>query len=413
MKQLNAHRRDEAPSPKHGSSFENAPARQLVFGSWIFSGAWILVLGVFLLSQPSPLYSQPAPPPNRVLELDGTNSYVELPLGAFTNLDEVTVEGWVKWESFRSMSRFFDFTLAGYTLDVMNRLTDPNLFSESFRGDDQTLLEVPGMLSLGRWTHVASAVGKEGLKLYVNGVLVATNAISTQFPATGMEKRNYLGRSNFRVLYANDADFHGQMDEVRVWKGVRTEAQIRENLFKNLTGKEVGLAGLWNFEDGTANDVSTAAHHGKLMDQAKVVEATLPTVSTLAPWSRLLVQVTDAAGVSIQNVAVRAETNGIEIARAISGAQGFTFLTMWAMAPAVDLVATGTNDFGGWQSAVSITPYALRTNVWKLGPASHLAGRATALDGKTPHANLVVELVQPDGGSRGDEALTSKSEIRN
>src|SRR6476660_1669308 len=45
---------------------------------------------------------------NRVLQLDGTNSFVELPAGAFTNLDEVTVEGWVKWEGFENMSRFFD-----------------------------------------------------------------------------------------------------------------------------------------------------------------------------------------------------------------------------------------------------------------------------------------------------------------
>src|SRR5262245_45022602 len=37
---------------------------------------------------------------NRVLELDGKNGFVELPANAFTNLNEVTVEGWVKWESF-------------------------------------------------------------------------------------------------------------------------------------------------------------------------------------------------------------------------------------------------------------------------------------------------------------------------
>ncbi len=395
---------------------------------------FVAVIGLFaaLFIQPAPVHAQPAAQPsalrsqlspaprNHVLELDGTNSYVELPLGAFTNLDEVTVEGWVKWESFGNMSRFFDFTLGGYTLNVMNRSTNPDLFSESFRGDDQKWLAVQGILSQGRWTHIAAAVGKEGYKLFVNGVLVATNATRSQYRATGMDKRNYLGRSPWRGSSGYDADFHGQMDEVRVWNSVRTEAQIRENLFKNLTGKEAGLAGLWNFEDPAgagANDCSTVANHGKLMGQAKVVEATLPTVSTLVPWSRLLVQVTDAAGVPLQNVIVRAETNGIEIARAISGAQGFTSLGIWTTAPAVDLAAAGTNDFGGWQSAVPIAPYALRTNVWKLGPTVHLSGRATALDGKTAHANLVVELVQPTDGSsparRDDEALTSQSEIEN
>jgi len=159
---------------------------------------------------------------SKVLELDGNGSFVELPAGAFTNLEEVTVEGWIKWESFGSMSRFFDFTLAGYSLNVRNQGTSSSLFAETFRGDDGTPMQVEGILSLGRWTHIAAAAGRGGQKLFVDGVPVATNGVPGRFPTTGLEKRNYLGRSNFRVAFA-DADFHGQMGEVRVWKGVRTE----------------------------------------------------------------------------------------------------------------------------------------------------------------------------------------------
>src|SRR5881296_1985690 len=113
------------------------------------------IAGVCLLAALS-LAAQPSPSPaaSRVLELDGTNSFVELPADAFTNLDEVTVEGWVKWESFGSMSRFFDFTLAGYEFNVMNRATDPALFVETLRGNDRAAMLVPGVLSLGRWTHI-------------------------------------------------------------------------------------------------------------------------------------------------------------------------------------------------------------------------------------------------------------------
>ena len=38
---------------------------------------------------------------NRVLDLDGTNSYVELGPDIFTNLTDATVEGWVKWRTDR------------------------------------------------------------------------------------------------------------------------------------------------------------------------------------------------------------------------------------------------------------------------------------------------------------------------
>ncbi|PYI80883.1 MAG: hypothetical protein DME26_20780, partial [Verrucomicrobia bacterium] len=344
----------------------------------------------------------------RVLELDGTNSFVELPAGAFTNLDEVTVEGWVKWESFGSMSRFFDFTLAGYELNVMNRATDPALFVETLHGNDRAAMLVTEVLSLGRWTHIAAAVGTNTIRLFVDGALISSNLVRGQFPTAGLEKRNLLGRSNFKAVYTTDADFRGQMDEVRVWNGLRTEAQIRENMFKNLTGKEAGLVGLWNFNDGSANDSTSAAHHGTPNGQAKIVEATLPSASALVPWSRVMVQLTDASGAPLQNVTIRAEVNGAEVGRATSAALGYFPLTVWTTERAVDLVAIATNDLGGWRFAFPVTPYTEQTNIWKLGPAIHLAGRAVALDGKTPHSALVVELVEPDDASPGP-TLTDRS----
>src|ERR1700752_3960960 len=61
-----------------------------------------------------------SPLSNHVLELDGKNSYVELPAGAFTNYSVVTVEGWVKWMQFRNYSRFFDFAVGGWQCQVIN-----------------------------------------------------------------------------------------------------------------------------------------------------------------------------------------------------------------------------------------------------------------------------------------------------
>ncbi len=340
---------------------------------------------------------------SKVLELDGKGSYVEFPAGAFTNLDEVTVEGWVKWESFGICSRFFDLFVGGHNFNVQNRLTTSTLFLERDDPDGVDSVQVPGALSLGRWVHVAAVLRPDRLKLFLDGILISTNVVKNAFSTEGVEKRNYLGRSSWRILGGSDnnADFQGQMGEVRIWKGVRAETQIRENMFKNLTGKEEGLAGLWNFADGTANDSTTKSHHGKLIGQAKVVEAMLPSATALAPWSRLLVKVTDAAGAPLQNVDLRAEVSGVEVGRTTSGSQDVTPLTVWTTAPAVDLVASGSNDLGGWQFAVPITPYAERRNEWKLGRAITLAGRATALDGKTPQANLLVELVKPEDSLSG------------
>ena len=77
---------------------------------------------------------------------------------------------------------------------------------------------------------------------------------------------NYLGRSNWQEdsPTGKDADLHGHMDEVRVWKVARTEAQIRESMSLKLSGSETGLAGLWNFDDpaNPGRDASPTGHHG-------------------------------------------------------------------------------------------------------------------------------------------------------
>ncbi|MSU62494.1 MAG: response regulator [Pedosphaera sp.] len=360
------------------------------------------------------LHAQPAAT-NRVLELDGKDSYVELPPNIFNGLEEATVEGWMKWQSLGNWSRFFDFGTNSQTMLVTIVESTTQLDFEIYApAGSQHKISAPGMVRPGEWCHIAAVSGKSGMKLYVNGTHVAEDSFAGSFAAIGNGSRNYLGRSNWKELAGlGDLDLHGEMDEVRVWRVARTAAQIRENMFKSLTGSDEGLSGLWNFEDGSAKDASPAAHHGKLIGQAKVVEATLPAATALVPWSRLLVHVTDAGGTVLRNVTLRAEVDGTEVGRAISDFQGVTPLTVWTTAPAVDLVATGTNDLGGWRLSVPITPYIERTNFWKLGRATHIAGRAVALDGKTPHSSLVVELVKPDGGSsRGDEALTENAESR-
>ncbi|MSU63455.1 MAG: hypothetical protein EXS31_13850 [Pedosphaera sp.] len=59
-------------------------------------GLWFVIAGICLAwAQSSTLHAQPAAP-NCVLPLGGTNGFLELPGGAFNDLEEVTIEGWVK-----------------------------------------------------------------------------------------------------------------------------------------------------------------------------------------------------------------------------------------------------------------------------------------------------------------------------
>ena len=46
---------------------------------------------------------------NRVLELDGKGSYVELPPHAFDGLEEATVEAWVQWGDFPYYAQWYGY----------------------------------------------------------------------------------------------------------------------------------------------------------------------------------------------------------------------------------------------------------------------------------------------------------------
>src|SRR5262245_61926184 len=93
----------------------------------------LLMVSFLLLAMAGRIHGEPANSPvtNHVLDLDGTNSWVELPANLFTN-SVVTVEGWVKWREFAYMSRFFHFADASLHIAVMNRTTTNTLWLDQF-----------------------------------------------------------------------------------------------------------------------------------------------------------------------------------------------------------------------------------------------------------------------------------------
>jgi len=217
--------------------------------------------------------------------LDGDYSYVELPSDAFTNLTVATIEGWIKWDDFRKCSRFFDFLVGEHTFNVQNRQRAGDLFLERDRVDITDSVQATGVLSTGSWVHVAAVMQPESLQLFLNGALVATNESRSEFSTAGVSRRNYLGRSNWRTATAippsdADEDFRGQMDEVRVWSVARRPNQIRASMSTRLSGSESNLVALWNFEDPAdpGKDSTPNGHNGKLMGNARTVQAAKPAV---------------------------------------------------------------------------------------------------------------------------------------
>tara|TARA_B100000809_G_C15114570_1_gene521900 strand:+ start:869 stop:1264 length:396 start_codon:yes stop_codon:yes gene_type:complete len=80
-------------------------------------------------------------------------------------------------------------------------------------------------------------------------------------------------------LYNMSDGFDGKIDEVRIWNVARTEAEIQATMNSSLTGKEEGLVGYWNFDDGTAKDLTANSNDGALKGDARIVD--LPATSHL------------------------------------------------------------------------------------------------------------------------------------
>lgn len=77
----------------------------------------------------------------------------------------------------------------------------------------------------------------------------------------------------------------------------RTQEEIRENMTRSLTGREAGLFGLWDFEDGGARDVTTNQHHGVLKGKARVISGTRPRNTPIPPNHIIRGRVFDSKGI--------------------------------------------------------------------------------------------------------------------
>ena len=107
---------------------------------------------------------------------------------------------------------------------------------------------------LDKWTHVALVSNGVDFKaVYINGVLVASGTKASA--PTGLKRLSIGG--------APTGPSHvGMVDEVRLWKKVRTQDQIRESMGRRmpLTTDMRDLVGVWRFDDpakgSTARDLS-------------------------------------------------------------------------------------------------------------------------------------------------------------
>ncbi len=169
----------------------------------------------------------------QAIQLDGTNSYVQLPanLAASTSF---SFASWVYWEGGAVNQRIFDF---GDNIDPRANnyrymFLSPNVgggFRFGLRnGADGTQgIQTATPLPTNTWQHVAVTMSGTTATLYLNGVQQTTGVITT--PALSGTQTNYIGRSQ----WLTDPLFKGKIDDVRVFDKALTATQVAALMTNN------------------------------------------------------------------------------------------------------------------------------------------------------------------------------------
>jgi hypothetical protein len=140
---------------------------------------------------------------------------------------------------------------------------------------------------LNAWTHVAVTFDGMTNRFYINGVL--DNAMPASAVMVQSGSALFIGRQGT----AGTNYFEGELDEVRIWNTVRSEAEIQANVSHRLPPNQPGLLGYWSFDEQAgvrAYDSSGQGNHGTLINRPVRVPSFWTPLLTLNGASPLTVE---------------------------------------------------------------------------------------------------------------------------
>jgi len=328
---------------------------------------------------------------NLVLDLDGKGSYVQLPKDIYLDLEEATIEAWVLWKEIGYFSEPIGFGSPWNVIYLSNKEYMPQLQFCIYDSKRRLhIIQIPNILKLGQWYHIAGVTGKGGMKLYLNGVLVGENSFSGSFSSVGNTEMNFFGRSQWE----GNSDFKGQIDEVRVWKVARTKEQIQSTMHKRLTGREPNLVGLWNFDEGDARDSSASNYHGQMFSAARCVDEELPEASALQKPLFISGTVIDPDAGPLPNVRVRLMRQGSLVKQTGTDATGKYQLAIFPAHADFDLMAT-YGEKGCYIRRLKLLSGGEIRQDLPLHPVNRVTGSVLTFT-DTPHVAVPVEAILLD-----------------
>jgi hypothetical protein len=291
---------------------------------------------------------------NNALDFAGDNDYIDLGTMPGTNFtSDFTIETWMKWSG------------VGGWYGVISKENWNSSLGWLLHTDGNTVLFIKAGSGVGalaaistptNWNHIACTykASTGTVEMFVNGVLVNSN---TSVFFTASSEKVYIGSRHLNTGGGPTDFFPGQLDEVRFWNKVRTQAEIQNSYNQSLSGNESGLVAYYTFNQGIANgtntgitqlnDIAGSTDNGIMNGFGLTSTSSNFVTGVVYPASTLLGTVTNYnAGTQPSSIAI-GDLNGdgrqdLAITNNLSGTIGVFNNTGTGFAPQISS-ATGTN----------------------------------------------------------------------
>ncbi len=208
-------------------------------------------------------------PPERSTVYAGTSEQeVRFATGVYAPNASMTIEAWVYREDQDNCETIIsqDFTQSFWLGFCGGRLR----FYRSGGSFADANQNVPAQ----RWTHVAAsyAAGSNTVRFYIDGASAGIFTLAHE--GGGHDLPVYLGSDPNRLFF--HYNFHGALDEVRIWSVARTQAQIAANRYVQLTPSTGGPGLVAVFPSGGAYERVGDQNAVSVIDSVPQVAGILP-----------------------------------------------------------------------------------------------------------------------------------------
>lgn len=113
----------------------------------------------------------------------------------------------------------------------------------------------------GKWHHVAMSLQGGYAQLYVNGIRQGFLNLLDAYRFTPVKGAEFTIGSARGLANSQTSNFKGIVDEVRTWRGILTEDEIREGMCKPINGLSDDddlLLALWKFDSPVESEVDSS-----------------------------------------------------------------------------------------------------------------------------------------------------------